>query len=312
MTGTTTGNSVSNVGNIHNTVLLQGGGCFTPQFGNPEMMPGSGGYWYWPGSSVVSGNEMLVFAYKLAPDPNKAPPYDWRVVGTSVARYAPPVFPSPEWPGSNADDQLPARRRRDPVGHPVLPQSRRWQGVSLRDHEVLRWSVPGSRRLAGTGFVREPTTLEYFTNPPAVTPATPAWSNSFNNAKPMSFTKNATPEGSPLAQLSVVPYNGGYLAGAMIWDTFSVDVGAWFAEKPEGPWRNLGVAATAARQNSDQLVYDARIADLRGGVGWTVVYNVNDPNTDHQRQNFTLYRGDFAPTQRVGVAGQRERVLKRF
>src|SRR6266487_2718434 len=41
MTGTANpDNSVSNIGNVHNSVVVQGGSCLTPQFGNPEMMPG--------------------------------------------------------------------------------------------------------------------------------------------------------------------------------------------------------------------------------------------------------------------------------
>src|SRR5262249_25555320 len=95
MSDTTTGtanpdNSVSNRGNGHNSVVLQSGSCLTPQFGNPEMVPGSGGTWLWPGSAVVGGNPptMLVFSYIVSSTGSGA--FDFQVSGTRVARYSVP------------------------------------------------------------------------------------------------------------------------------------------------------------------------------------------------------------------------------
>src|SRR5262249_15732160 len=146
-----------------------------------------------------------------------------------------------------------------------------------------------------------PTQLEYFTNPP---PTSPAWSTNFNSAQPMSFTKNLLPDTSPLSQLTVVPYGNRYLAGAFAADVFQDQQGrsfvwAWISDTPYGPWqlvvdgagqpRNV---ATFARRTTDQIAYDARIAQLPGGAGWTVVYNVNDPN--RQQHDYPHYRGEFA------------------
>src|SRR5262249_36935294 len=75
-------NSVSNVGNVHNTIVQQSGGCLTPTFGNPEMVPNAGSAWYWPGSAVVQGNTMAGFAYKLVAGARQ-PGVEWHGVGTS-------------------------------------------------------------------------------------------------------------------------------------------------------------------------------------------------------------------------------------
>jgi hypothetical protein len=98
---------------------------------------------------------------------------------------------------------------------------------------------------------------------------------------------------TPLGQLSVVPYGSKYL-GSAISDVLDTRVRAWIADSPEGPWTYLGVVATAAFQNGDQIAYGGRVADLPGTARWTVGYNVNDPNPDHEKQNVTLYRGQFA------------------
>jgi hypothetical protein len=103
----------------------------------------------------------------------------------------------------------------------------------------------------------------------------------------------AANDGPPIAQLSVVSYGNRYLAGAFTWDALSTDIKAWVADTPWGPWRQQASnVATFHPQTSDQIAYDARIANLLG-AGWTVVYSVNDP-TIRQQQDFTLYRGQFA------------------
>jgi hypothetical protein len=97
----------------------------------------------------------------------------------------------------------------------------------------------------------------------------------------------------PIAQLSVVPYTGNrYLAGAIIWDTVSADIGPWVANSPSGPWvHQPGNVATFQKRTSAQIGYDARIAQLPG-ADWTVVYSANDP--EGQFSDWTLYRGQFA------------------
>jgi hypothetical protein len=147
----------------------------------------------------------------------------------------------------------------------------------------------------------QPTNLEYFTNP--LLPTVPAWSSDFADAKPMTFTRNAVPDGAPLAQLSVVPYGNRYLAGAFEADVFQDEQGrsfvrAWVSDTPYGPWQMVvdgtgqpQTVATFQRRTANQIAYGAMIAQLPG-AGWTVVYSSNDPNSGFS--NFTLYRGEFA------------------
>jgi hypothetical protein len=69
MTGTPNpDNSVPNAGNEHNSFVMQGGECLTPSF-NP--VPQQGSAWYWPGSAVVTGGSLTVFAYKVVPGPDR-------------------------------------------------------------------------------------------------------------------------------------------------------------------------------------------------------------------------------------------------
>jgi hypothetical protein len=140
---------------------------------------------------------------------------------------------------------------------------------------------------------------------PAITPLTPAWSTDFGKAQPMTFKKFALNEGvPPLAQLSVVPDpdGSGFLAGAFEADVFKDGNGrsfvrAWKADNPEGPWqivmdgtqpRNVAIFQ---QRTQDQIAYDARIPQLPGAAGWTVVYSANA--TENQVHDFTLYRGQF-------------------
>jgi hypothetical protein len=303
MSDTTTGTanpdgSVSDRGNVHNSVVLQGGSCLTPQFGNPEVVPGSGGTWLWPGSSVVSGNQMLVFSFIVS---STGPgPFDFAVSGTRVARYQLPnlqllrVDAMPQTPG-NGGGNVPWGIRSFLSGGTVYL-------YGTEKYTVGPFPVADAW-LARAPFTN-PTQLEYFTNPLAVTPATPEWSTNFNNAKPMTFTKNLPgDDSSPLAQLSVVQDGSRYIASAFAADVFQDNQGrsfvqAWTAPKPEGPWQKVmdgvnprNIATFQKRAGTDQIAYDARTVPLSGGAGWTVVYSVNDPN--RQFQDFTLYRGEF-------------------
>src|SRR5262249_36722568 len=94
MSDTTTGtsnpdNTVQNRGNVHNSIVQQSGGCLTPTFGRPEVVPNSGGAWHWPGSAVVRGSTLMVFSYEVVPAPGP-PGFDWNVVGTSVTYFSLP------------------------------------------------------------------------------------------------------------------------------------------------------------------------------------------------------------------------------
>jgi hypothetical protein len=160
---------------------------------------------------------------------------------------------------------------------------------------IYLYGQTGSLFTANSWLARTPAGQEtnvgawqFFTDAPGTNP----WSSNFADAKPMEFTKNGAPDGSPIAQLSVVPYGNRYLAGAFTWDTVSSDIKAWVASTPWGPWaQQPSDVATFQARTSGQIGYDARIANLPG-ANWTVVYSVNDPING--QQDFTLYRGEFA------------------
>jgi hypothetical protein len=291
-------NSVSNGAFRHNTVVQQGGSCLTPTFGSPDMINGTGGAWHWPGAAIVRGETMLVFSHKVVPGGGD-PGFEWQVVGSSVARFSAsslqPLGPAVDLP-----------RNRAPNDGAAIPWGVRaidGPGGMVYLYGTTRFSSPfgpvAEAWLARAPF-DQPTNLEYFTNP--LLPIDSAWSRNFANAKPMTFMEGLLEKSSPLAQLSVVPYGDGYLAGAFAADVFQDESGqsfvwAWTADSPEGPWQRVqnldGTpknVATFRKHSQDQFAYDAHIEQLPG-TGWTVVYSVNDPHRGWQ--NFTLYGGEF-------------------
>lgn len=301
MTGAPNGtNGVPSPGNRHNTLVQQGGSCLTPRFGSPDVINGTGGQFYWPGSAVIQDNTMLVFAHKVVPA-SGPPGFDWRVVGQSMARFS---LPSLQLLGSPVD--LP--QDNAPDGGQAVPWGIR-SHFNAADGMVYLYgttSVTAGPFIAAEAWLArapfsQPTNLEYFTNP--LLPTDPAWSTDFADAQPMTFTRNALPDGAPLAQLSVVPYGNRYLAGAFEADTWGDEQGrsfvrAWVSDTPYGPWQMVvdvtgapQTIATFQRRTADQIAYGAMIAQLPG-AGWTVVYSSNDPI--RQWNDFTLYRGEFA------------------
>lgn len=289
MTGTPNpDNSVSDNGNSHNTIVQQSGGCLTPTFGNPEVIPGSA-VWHWPGSAVVVGNTVKVFSFKLVSAPGP-PGFEWSVIGVSITTFA---LPSLQRIGGPSD--LPLLNNQESGGANIPFGIRSVYKAS--EGMVYLYGETGSLFTARTWVARVPSGQE--TNVGAwqflSDASTGTWSPNFGDAKPMKFMKSdgTTEDGPPIAQLSVVPYGSRYLAGAFIWDTITPEMGAWIANNPWGPWvkRPSDVAVFSKRTN-EQIGYDARIAQLPG-AGWTVVYSANDPF--HLGQDFTLYRGQFAP-----------------
>jgi hypothetical protein len=290
-------NTVSNQGGVHNSVVLQGGGCLTPQFGNPEMAPGSGGTWLWPGSSVVSGNTMLVFSYIVSS--TGSGPFDFAVSGTRVALYSLPSLQLvsgpvdlPHTPAPNGGGDIPWGIRSFVSGSTVY-----LYGSTRHNVDFLGVQIPVEEAWLARAPFSNPTQLEYFTNPLVGS----AWSTNFANAKPMTFTKNGAPDSSPLAQLSVVPTGGKYVASAFAADVFQDNQGqsfvwAWEADNPQGPWRMVTngtdprIIATFQKRSPDQFAYDARTM-LLTDAGWTVVFSANDPY--RLGSDWTLYRGEF-------------------
>lgn len=305
MTGTANpDNSVPDAGNVHNSIVQQDPSCLTPKFGTPNMINGTGGAWYWPGSSVIEGNTMAVFSYKLVAAAGP-PGFDWRVVGIAVARFE---LPSLQPLGPPTD--LPVNATpQDPYGGGAVPFGIR-SFLDPADGTVYLYGTTrrqGAIPAADAWLARAPfaqvtnqSAWEFYTGKPPLVGL--EWSSDFADAKPMTFTKKGLPDSSPIAQLTVVPYGNRYLAIAFAADVFQDQQGrsfvrAWTSDTPHGPWALLLDAqdqpqdvATFQRRTTDQIAYDARIAPLPG-PGWTIVFNVNDPI--HQRDDFTLYRGEF-------------------
>jgi hypothetical protein len=289
-------NSAPDQGHVHNSLVVQDSNCLTPNLGGQafqwtDYIPPPSGRWYWPGSTVAENDTLLVFAYIVGPG-SGPPGFDFTIFGTAILSYH---LPDLAFQGAT---NLPVRQPPTsvPYGSDPIPWGIRSVDVGGTVYlygTTKRSSLgPADVWVAKTSFanVTSPSTWQYFTGLPAPLD----WSNQYALAKPMSFPATPDLANAPLAQLSVYRYGNKYLASAV---TPLLDpdgnIRAWISDNPEGPWTYLGVAATAAK-NNNQIAYDARIADLPGTAGWTVVYNVNDPNPDHQKQNVTLYRGQFA------------------
>jgi hypothetical protein len=312
MTGTVGGgNSVPSPVNVHDSTVEQGGGCLTPHLATIPY----GSTWYWPGSTVVVGNTLEVFSYKVVSNPNKAYPYDWDITGTSVTRFSLPSLQRTAGPTDVHVDHAP----QNPYKGGIVPWGIR-SFYNAADGNVYLYGTTkrtgdpfpaADAWVARAPFGQEENALEYFTNPNpldvpplscVVVPPLPTWSGNFDCAKPMTFTSNTPMAGmSPVAQLSVAPSNGSFRGTAFSGDGFtgSTPVWAWTATDPQGPWARVEnvngtpkTIATFAPRTPQQFAYDARIADLPAGTGLTVVYGVNDPF--NQNQDFTLYRGEFA------------------
>jgi len=300
-------NSAPDQGHVHNSLVVQDTNCLTPELGGQayqwaDYIPPPPGRWYWPGSTVVENDTLLVFAYIVGPGSSSDPGFDFTVFGTTVLQYhlpdlafqgaTPlPVQPPPTAVPSYGSDPIPWGIRSVDVGGTVY-----LYGTTKRSN-----LGPADVWVAKTSFanVTTPSTWQYFTGLPDEL----AWSSDSTLAKPMTFPVTPDDGNAPLAQLSVTHYGSKYLAGANS-DLIDPRIRAWISDSPEGPWTYLGVVATAEFQDpAHQFAYDSRVAKLTGTAGWTVVYSVNDPDPDHQKQNVTLYRGQFA-TPAAGVLPQ--------
>jgi hypothetical protein len=302
MADTTTGTahpngSVSDRGNVHNSVVWQEGDCLRPQF---DLIPQTGNVYHWPGSAVVSGNQMLVFSFRVF---GCASEFGFCVDGAAFTRFSLPSLQRIEGPtpmplnhAENGGEAVPWGVRS------ILADGKVYlYGTTKFTADSPFGPIPVAEAWLARAPFNNPLQLEYFTKPVAVTPATPEWSTDFGNAMPMSFTENLVEKSSPLAQLSVVPYEGGFLAGAFAADVFKDGQGrsfvrAWTSNSPQGPWQmvmngtNPQNVAIFDDRTSEQIAYDARIPNLPP-FGSTVVYSVNDQQG--QFIDFTLYRGEF-------------------
>ncbi len=294
-------NSAPDSGTVHNSLVLQDTSCLTPKLGGQawawsDLIPAPAGQWYWPGSTEIEGNTLLVFAYRVEPA-NGPAGFDWTILGTTVARYNLPDMtfqsatnlPVQNSPALYGGDAIPWGIRTVDVGGTVY-----MYGATRRSS-----LGPGDVWVARAPFaqVTNSGAWEYYTGLSGLA----AWNPMFALAQPMTFQgtpqQNQDDIKAPLAQLSVYHYGNKYLASSLS-NVLDTRIRAWISDSPEGPWDYQGVVATAAFLSpSTQVAYDARVVDLPG-AGWTAVYNVNDPN--HNKEDIRLYRGQFA-TPAAGV-----------
>ena len=294
-------NSANPEGSVHNSLVLQESTCLRPKFaGQPhqwtDLIPAPPGLWYWPGSTVIENDTLLVFAYVMGPG-NDPAPFNFTVHGTAVARFHLPDLTL------QGVTNLPVENApQTPYGGGQIPWGIR--SVRVTDGTVYLYGMtkrsnlgPADVWVARAPFaqVTTPSAWEYYTGLPAPLD----WNGDFTLAQPMAFTgtlqQNQDDIKAPLSQLSVTPYGTKYLAAANS-DVLDPRIRAWIADSPQGPWQYLGVVATPTLRPG-QISYAANVSQLTG-AGWTAVYSVNgDP---HNTEDVTLYRGQFA-TPNPGV-----------
>ena len=294
-------NSANPEGSVHNSLVLQEPTCLRPKLGGQahqwtDLIPAPAGRWYWPGSTVIENDTLLVFAYVMGPGSNP-PPFNFTVHGTAVVRYHLPdlalqgvtnlpVQNAPQVPYNGGLIPWGIRSVRAADGNVYLYGTTRRSDLGPADVWVAR---------APFAQVTTPSSWQYYTGLPSPLD----WNSDFTLAQPMTFTgtlqQNQDDIKAPLGQLSVAAYGSKYVAAASS-DVLDTRIRAWIADSPEGPWNYLGVLATEVVR-SGQIGYDARLVNLTG-AGWTGVYSVNgDP---HKNDDVTLYRGQFA-TPNAGV-----------
>jgi len=99
---------------VHNSMLLQDGGCLTAVPGpeGRELIPSrSDGSYFWPMQAVLDGNQLVVFAQRVAKTGDG--PFDFATVGMSSAVFAldgavPRLDSVSDLPTSSADEADPA------------------------------------------------------------------------------------------------------------------------------------------------------------------------------------------------------------
>jgi hypothetical protein len=277
---------------VHNSLVLQEPSCLRPELGGQadqwtDLIPSPSNRWYWPGSTVIDGNTLLVFSY-IVGHASGPPGFDFTTYGTAVARYHLPDL------ALQSVTNLPTHNAPQvPYGGDQIPWGIR--SVRVADGTVYLYGTTKRSNLgpadiwvarAPVAQVTNVSAWEFYTGLPAPLD----WNSDFTLAQPMTFTGTPTDDAAaPLSQLTVTPYGTKYL-GAASSDVLDNRVRAWIADSPQGPWQYLGVVATAVVQ-SGQIAYGAQVEDLAGS-GWTVVYSVNDP--EHNREDVRLYRGQFA------------------
>ena len=258
---------------VHNSIVVQRGRCLTPMLGGTvaqrhDLVPEADGRACWQSSGVARGRILLVFCTLV--EPAEGPPgFGFRVVGTAIASY--------ELPGLTFS------------GITTLPFAEAggvtWSAgaVPVGDLVYVYGAGGGSSYVARAPFDR-------LTSGPWTFWTGSAWGTR-EALVPMTFTDGAL--GRPIF---VGPSDDGFVAVGFPGVLPDPTIAGWTARRPQGPWRGRGTLATATL-SPGQFPYDARATNLPG-IGWTVVYNVNDPvgvATDP-----SVYGGRFVQPPRRG------------
>ena len=182
-------------------------------------------------------------------EPADGPPgFGFRVVGTSIATY--------QLPGLTLTAVTPL-----PFAEPAGVS---WGSGAVRvgDTVYVYGAAAGNAYVARVPFERVTTGSWTF------------WTGTTWGMRdalgPMTF-----PDGTPARPVFVTASGAGFVAVGFPEALPDPTIAGWTASRPQGPWRARGVLATATLQPG-QFPYDARATELPG-VGWTIVYNVNDP-----------------------------------
>ncbi len=237
---------------VHNSIVVQRGRCLTAVLGGTvadrrDLVPEADGRACWQSSGVARGRTLLAFCTLV--EPVDGPPgFGFRVVGTGIASYALPGLTL------TAVASLPFAE----------PAGVTWGSgaVLVGDTVYVYGAAAGNAYVARARFARVTTGPWTF------------WTGTAWGARdalgPMTF-----PDGTPARPTFVTASDADFVAVGFPAALPDPTIAAWTASRPQGPWRARGTVATATLQPG-QFPYDARATDLPG-VGWTVVYNVNDP-----------------------------------
>jgi len=165
-------NSANPEGSVHNSLVLQEPTCVRPKLGGQahqwtDLITAPSGRWYWPGSTVIENDTLLVFACSSVPGVGRPRSTSRSTAPPSPATTCPARIPGRHEPAGAECAAGHLQRWPDPVGHPLGARRRR-QRVPLRDDEAVQPRPRG--RVGRPGAVRaghEPERVGYSTDVPA-------------------------------------------------------------------------------------------------------------------------------------------------
>jgi hypothetical protein len=291
-------------GLVHNSMIIQQGGCFSPLMGGSpnaraDLVAAPAGQWYWPSAGVVEGNALRVFLFRMTT--GNGGDFNFRLVDMQIATFTLPalqlvdVRPLPNGIASGPVDS--------------------WGASVLADGATLYVYANGSgnrpsqdcdpdreRRVARVATGNLTTgPWEFFDGV--------NWSSNPAAAAFVQFVED-TPR--PATACTAKPWdtlnavrgpNGGYTAGGKLGEfaashtdalLLGTEISQWTAQAPQGPWHYKGKIAETSPpwpNGNSQYTYGAHLLfDLPGGTP-TLLYSVNTFNP--LGQNVWLYGVNF-------------------